>query len=370
MLIKYQFAKDEKGKLIDINDLDVNDRDDFKFYCVGCGNELIAKLGKIKIHHFAHKKVVACSGETYLHTLGKQLFYDNFTECLTNKKPFFIEIYQKKICIHYEQEFGIKCKLSRSVTKFDLTKYFDKISIETREGSFVADVMLTSKSEKDKVFVEIAVTHLSTEEKLNSNYRIIEIEIANEEDFAPIRKKSLSVYDSKVKFRNFHTKETCASICDGNCSVLHNFLTLDNEGRCLLKQCNLKQIKSILTKQKDRIVTYQIIKIDGRSYFKVFKTAIATFAEKNLKIKNCYICRYHADNNSNHFFEDTRRVPIFCKFLKVKCNSNHAVSCNYFRLEYNYVSEIIQEQQEDEIELKEYYQSESDEDNEDYDWKE
>ena len=88
-MIKYQYAKDEKGKLIDINSLDRKERENIKFFCVGCDNELIPKLGQIKKHHFAHKKVVACSAQTYLHLLGKKLFFDNYTECLKTKKPFF-----------------------------------------------------------------------------------------------------------------------------------------------------------------------------------------------------------------------------------------------------------------------------------------
>ena len=161
-MIKYQYAKDENEKLIDIDSLNQENRDKSKFFCIGCGNELIARLGKIKVHHFAHKKVVTCSGETYLHLLGKQLFFENYTDCLNNQKPFTIEIYQKSTCNHYENELGLNCKLPKIATKFDLTQFFDKISVETREGSFIADIMLTSKNGKDKVFVEIAVTHLSS----------------------------------------------------------------------------------------------------------------------------------------------------------------------------------------------------------------
>jgi hypothetical protein len=55
-MIKYQYAKDENEKLIEINSLNEENRGNSKFFCIGCGNELIARLGKIKAHHFAHKK--------------------------------------------------------------------------------------------------------------------------------------------------------------------------------------------------------------------------------------------------------------------------------------------------------------------------
>lgn len=343
-MIKYQYAKDETGRLIDINSLNEKNRNVSKFFCVGCGNEVIARLGKIKIYHFAHKKVVTCSGETYLHLLGKQIFFDNYNDCLANKKPFFIEIYQKTTCNHYEQDLNLQCKLEKNIIKFDLTQFFDKISLETRESSFVADILLTSKSDKDKVFIEIAVTHLSTEQKLNSDYRIIEIKIESEEDFEPIINKSLSVDNSKVKFKNFKTKDKITSICGGDCKIDYDFLTLDKEGRCLLKQRNLKQIKQQITSNGENIVKYEISKNVRDNYSEIFKKGVATFANDNLNIKNCFICRYHAENNS---WDDTG-IPIFCKFLKIKCNSNKAVTCEYFKIEKKYVTELLEIHQEEE----------------------
>lgn len=366
-MVKYQYAKDEKEKLIDINSLNENNRDKSKFFCVGCGNELIARLGKIKVHHFAHKKVVTCSGETYLHLLGKQLFFDNYNDCLENQKPFIIEIYKKKYCNHYEKEFGLNCKFPKIATQFDLIKYFDKISLETKEGSFIADIMLTSKSGKDKIFVEIAVTHLSTEQKLNSNYRIIEIKIENEDDFEPIKRKYLSVKDSKVKFKNFKINELITSLCNGNCEKDHNFFTLDKEGRCLLKQKNLKQIKNLLSANKEDIIKYEIAKDNGYNYSDIFKNGVATYAQQNLEVKNCFICRYHAENNSWQYFEDTTSVPIFCKFLKIKCNSNKAVSCEYFKLEKKHVDELLTVVQQYETEMEADYLDTEDE-NDDENW--
>lgn len=354
-MIKYQYAKDENEKLINIGNLNALNRKNSKFYCIGCGNELIARLGKIKVHHFAHKKIVICSGETYLHLLGKQLFFENYTNCLNEGKPFTIEIYQKRTCNHYEKELGFKCKLPRITTKFDLTQFFDKISIERREGSFIADIMLTSKKGKDKLFIEIAVTHLSTEQKLNSKYRIIELKIENEEDFEPIKRRYLNVKDSKVKFKNFKTNEINASLCKGNCKINYNFFTLNKDGRCLLKQRNLKQIKNHLASEKDKIVKYEISKDFGYNYPEIFKKGLATFAQQNLKVKNCFVCRYHAENNSWQYYEDTKGVPIFCKFLKIICNSNEAVICRYYKLEIKYVKEIITTIKEYYDEMEQYY---------------
>jgi len=131
-------------------------------------------------------------------------------------------------------------------------------------------------------------------------------------------------------------------------------LTLDKEGRCLLKQLNLKQIKRLLSTDSEKIEKYKIFEDDGCGYSNIFVNAVATFAQDNYKIKNCFICRYHADNIS--WYEDTNGVPIFCKFLKIKCNSNKAVTCEYFRLEKKYVEEILQVPQECENEIEKYDQ--------------
>lgn len=358
-MIKYQYAKNEDGQLIEINSLNETNKKIKKYFCVGCGNELIPRLGNVKIHHFAHKKVVTCSSETYLHLLGKQLFYDNYIKCLKYQKPFYIEIYQEKMCNHFEKDFGLKCKLNKSFTCFDLTKHFNKISIEAREGSFIADIMLTSNSGKDKMFIEIAVTHLSSETKLNSNYRIIEIVIENEEDFEPIKKNILSVNESKIKFKNFKTREITTSICNGNCKKEFNFFTLDKDGRCLLKQKNLKQIKNYLAIKNDNIVRYKITKDEGY-YPDIFKRGVATFAKENLNVRNCFICRYHAKNNS-FIYIDSTGTPIFCKFLKIKCNSNQAVTCEYFKIETKYIEELNKTVQQIELEPLEYYNLELDE---------
>jgi len=344
-MVKYQYAKDAIGKLIDINDLDEADRSHFKFSCISCGNELIARLGKVKNHHFAHKAVVTCSGETYLHLLGKQIFHDTYKECLINSEPFYIELYEKKTCNHFEKELGFKCRLDKGTTKFDLTKYFNRIVLETREGAFIPDVMLISKDDKDKIFIEIAVTHQSTEQKLRSKYRIIEIQIEGEEDFEIIRGKSLSVEDDRIKFKNFKPKDKLYSICDGNCRMDFHFLSLDKDGRCVLSQRNLKGIKARIAAEKDRIVQYKISNDYGYSYADIFKSGVAMFAAENFKVKNCFICRYHAENNIYSDYTNKPGASIFCKFHKIRCNSNEAVTCEIFKLDKDYLNNLLRSSQ-------------------------
>lgn len=344
-MIKYKYAKNENDILVNINNIDKLDRNKSKFFCIVCENELIAKLGKIKTHHFAHKNIVTCSGETYLHLLGKQIFFDNFTDCLNNKKPFFIELYQKIFCDYYQNDFKLNCNLEEKLIKFDITKFFNKIVLEKKEDSFIPDLMLISKSGEDKIFIEIAVTHLSNDKKLSSKYRIIEIKLNDEEDLEPIRNNLLSIKDENIKFKNFKTKPLVEPICNGNCKYNYNFLVLDHDGRCLLKQKNLKEIKIELSKFGNKIKKYKILDNEYYTllYGDIFKINIAKFYKENLKVRNCFICRYHAENSYSDFYEQ-KTYSIFCKFLKIRCTSNQAVNCTSFRVEEKYVQDILEKE--------------------------
>lgn len=337
-MIKFKYAKDENGELIHINEVDQQNRKTAKFYCFGCGHELIAKIGKIKTHHFAHKSIVSCSNETYLHITSKNLFYKYYKDSLLNNIPFLIEINEEKVCNYYENKFNICCSLPKSASKYNLAKYFDAIEIEKRENDFIPDLMLSNVNKQEKIFVEIAVTHKSTDKKLNSNYRIIEIYIENESDLEVFEQRFLSENNSKIKLINFNNKKV-NNFCKGLCSVNYNFTTLDADGRYLLNQFNLNQISYFLKSSKKTIVKYKILNIKHNNFPKTFKYNLAKYAKQNFKVKNCYICRYHAENNNEIYDKGNN---IFCKFLKKYNNSNEAVECNYFKHEENYIDQILE----------------------------
>ena len=344
-MIKYQYAKDDNEKLIDIDSLNDENRNRSKFFCIGCGNELIARLGKIKVHHFAHKKVVTCSGETYLHLLGKQLFFENYTDCLNKQKPFAIEIYQKR-----NDKDIVVCSFScmSEAPAKDLMNFFEK------GYPYVLDADVTSGEQTDgtyKVFVEI-------ERHKDVPTQVLEM-LDGVGKLANIDKFKFRYYKS------FKSQDAQMENISATVPLDKSALTLDKDGRCLLKQKNLRQIKSRLATEKEKIVNYEISKDSGHNYSEIFKTGVATYAQQNLKVKNCFICRYHAENNSWNYYEDTTGVPIFCKFLKIKCNSNQAVSCEYFKLEKNYVDDILTTIRQNEADFQEYYTEDVEQENDD-----
>lgn len=75
--------------IIDIKDVTAEIRKYTQFFCVGCGIEMEAVLGKQKEHHFRHKEKCNCSPETYYHKLGKIVLKQRFE----NQPQFFVNYY-------------------------------------------------------------------------------------------------------------------------------------------------------------------------------------------------------------------------------------------------------------------------------------
>lgn len=79
-MIKYHYAFDENENIVSIDDIDKDNRHQYKYRCINCGSEMIPKLGEINAHHFAHLSDAECKGgvETYLHDVAKRLFLQRF----------------------------------------------------------------------------------------------------------------------------------------------------------------------------------------------------------------------------------------------------------------------------------------------------
>ncbi|WP_143558041.1 hypothetical protein [Solemya velum gill symbiont] len=142
---------------------------------------MIANLGKKKVKYFSHKSVGDCSRETFLHKLGKEVFRSEYTNCLKGNRPFIFSIILPETCNFCATKFDKTCETS-TVYNYDLTKIFTNVEEEKRVGDFIADILLSSENGKEKIFVEIAVTHECEQPKIDSGSRIIELKISDEQD--------------------------------------------------------------------------------------------------------------------------------------------------------------------------------------------
>jgi hypothetical protein len=183
------------------------------FSCVACGEPMVARLGLIVTHHFAHKSNNHCSKETYLHKLAKKVFQEEFEKCLLAGLPFEIELEERTICSRYPGNSECHFR-NKELHVYDLTKHFSSPpKVEIEKGNLVPDITLESKSGKKDLWIEIAVTHECSAAKRDSRHRIIEIRVNSEEDLQPFRDHRLSVRDKRIKFFNFKPQIIRKEIC-------------------------------------------------------------------------------------------------------------------------------------------------------------
>lgn len=74
---KHAFVDEDREKIISIDEITEENRNHYKFRCIGCGQEILPRAigSKYRKPHFWHgvRDGVECSGETYLHKLTKHI---------------------------------------------------------------------------------------------------------------------------------------------------------------------------------------------------------------------------------------------------------------------------------------------------------
>lgn len=335
-MIKYRSAYNTNRDIVCIDSLSKESRKrEDKYICISCEKELIPKLGKIRIKHFSHKKEVLCSSETYLHKLGKLMFYNEYSKCKRENNPFNIELEQKIFCNNREKEFKKVCYIDKKSVTINLLDYFPLIKMEKRIGLYIPDLLLSDYNGNINLFFEIVVTHRSSESKINSSNKIIELWIEEEKDLEVIYKHCFSFNEPKIKFINFKINDNIGDHCGNVCKINYHYFVISKEGRCIPYIKSLSEISYHRIKYKDQIV-YDNISED-KGYINVkYKYLIAKKFQDGINIKNCFICKYHGfDDESN----DDK--PIKCNITKEKSNSNKAVSCLKFKADKFYIDKYI-----------------------------
>ena len=199
---KYQhFALDANNNIVDIKNVHDNQR----YFCPHCHREMITKRGNIRQWHFAHK-TDKCSYDKYLHSIAEIMIMDWF-----NKKETIMlfmgtptKCNKFDSCIFYDER---NCTGTRR-TPFDLKKYYSKCIREHGYKGFIADLYCECDTDPTSpIFIEIFVTHKCSQEKIDSNIRIIELIIQSEEDILNIVNSSKLNENEMVRLYNFQRKE-------------------------------------------------------------------------------------------------------------------------------------------------------------------
>jgi hypothetical protein len=333
-MIKYQYAYNATRKIVKIDQ--VNDKKE-KYRCINCNNELIPKIGKIKVHHFAHKTLVDCNSETYLHKLGKSLFEQEFNYCKEKKISFYIELNQQKYCNCSDAIYQDNCYIGEELVKYDLTKHYRKINLEQKLDDFKPDILLRHSDEKDHIFIEIAVTHNSSEEKLNSNYRIIELSVEKESDLDCVSKHLLSESNHLIKFHNFKVKDININNSVSECDKEVEIFVVYKSGKCNVKKTSLNRVQSEINLLKPTSLYLSTEKLS-------FEKHVVDAYKKSHITKNCYLCVHHKIANPSFdildYFENVGK-PIYCFKNKIRCNCNVGIDCDHFHLSQRKINEYL-----------------------------
>lgn len=343
--VKYRFALNEKGELADVTLLErASLAPNARFISIDFHQELIPRLGTKRRKHFGHKPQTEVLGskETYLHALGKRVFREEYDECLRNDKPFYLEYTVERNCTRLKNTFGIDCRMDDEIGKFDLTKYFTVLKEEERDGQFIPDLLLLNPKNQEKIYIEIAVTHVSSEKKVGSKTRIIEYYLFEEDDIEQIRESKKGINSEYADLINFRQKRESGNFCKDEC--LHEsffYFLVTTTGKCkMMHDLTDKTIEL----ERERNAPYRAwdtaepaAMFESKSYYSqieagdIFRYFVAKAQKSGAKPKNCFLCKYHAENNSS-YFDLENSTPIFCKFLKKRCASNQAASCEYYRI--------------------------------------
>ena len=178
--IKYSYCLNENNELVHIESITIENRHNHTYHCLECGQEMVAKIGKIKIKHFAHVADTACEGESYLHKLAKRRIREKFISSDTFPITFFRDVpcQDAKQCpFYYKNEcFAENISIQMDLKKWQENVVYDTCEEEVKVESFRPDLLLKGPMDNKlgPVFIEIYKTHESEETKITSEYRIIE----------------------------------------------------------------------------------------------------------------------------------------------------------------------------------------------------
>ena len=211
--IKYQhaFINNNRDRIISIDEITNQNRKQYKYYCIGCGNELLPRAidSKYRTPHFYHREVVNCSGETYLHKLTKHVLKQKFD----NEATFFVKYNVTKECSNTNCKYrNPRCREERVPNKIDLKRDYDTCTEEATINGYIADLLLTnSKNPKiEPILIEVCVSHPCDKDKRNSGLQIIEIKIKEEQDIINLQREEIlrehkfaSNRESKIEFLSF-----------------------------------------------------------------------------------------------------------------------------------------------------------------------
>lgn len=329
-MVTHRYARNSEHNTIDVQTLLNENNKSERLFCLSCDREMTAKLGAQREWHFAHKHdglALNCSQETYLHNAAKNLLYENIQKRLQQNQQYLLPITRPIVCdkCHFPFSPYQDCVLGKDNSNFDLLSKFREARLESYVAGFKPDICLSSN--EAKLFIEIAVSHRVEQAKIDSGYRIIEIEISSEADLKHLSSDILNPRLLIINRYNFESKPIRKSIKPTEC-------TQGDKRRFIL----YKSGKSVIA---PKMSYYEVTKLSESALYiadipdelpesEAYLKELSKVARYNLKITNCHFCRYHGYESSFGFISER----VFCKYYKQPVsNTNKAASCEIYKFD-------------------------------------
>lgn len=342
-MLKYNYAYDENGNIINIADVPEEGHLKRVFFCIGCGNQMVAAIGS-KRRYFRHKAdETNCSNESYLHKLAKIVIKQKFDD---KSKPFKIQLRgdyvcnRKAQCKFFSDQFCTTNSLHPSI---DLQEWYDSCEEEKEIDKYRADLLLShsEKNDRDPVLIEVKYKHKCTEEKTNSKYRIIEVWINSEEDIEWLKentwvelstwefdysrkKKTDSEYKNNTPIKFFNFKPTAIEKNTDKYSELRGKYIQ----RFILYPSMKHFIKSDLhcTESNKEYNKYSILELNIPQYTSSLCLAHYLKRVMNIEFRACALCRHHwvdrYDFNHCNFQNQYQELSNICNRYELKWLKN------------------------------------------------
>jgi hypothetical protein len=141
------WARDRDGAKTDVRSLDAASRGArAPFTCLGCGEELVARLGAVRARHFAHRPGSACpltAPESALHLDAKERLLALCADAFAGRRRVTLLA---------------RCPACRRAAPRDLAACGDAAAAEGAVGSLRADVLVLARG-RPALALEVRVTH-------------------------------------------------------------------------------------------------------------------------------------------------------------------------------------------------------------------
>jgi ssDNA-binding Zn-finger/Zn-ribbon topoisomerase 1 len=147
------WARDRDGVRVHVGDLDLRRRGArAPFACPRCGEPLVARLGRVRARHFAHRPGSGCpltAPETALHQNAKERLLRLCEEAFAGSRRVTV---------------GARCPSCRRPAPLDLVGAGDAAALEAAVGARRADVLVTRRG-RPSLAIEVRVAHEVEPEK-------------------------------------------------------------------------------------------------------------------------------------------------------------------------------------------------------------